>query len=211
MILGIDEAGRGPVIGDMVIAGLLIAEDELANLLELGVKDSKLLSQKKRIEIDRILRSRFKHFIIRVSPREIDEAVRNGRGLNHLEGIKYGEIVDKLKPRIVYADCADVNPAKFTRYICSRLDFKPEVIARHKADVDFPVVGGASIIAKVERERIMENIRKEFAHVGSGYPSDKKTINFLEEYYKENRGFPEVVRRSWKTVAKFNLLTLEDF
>jgi ribonuclease HII len=72
----------------------------------------------------------------------------------------------------------------------------------HQADAIYPVVSAASIIAKVRRDELIEELKKELGiDFGSGYPSDPKTKEFLIKWGKKHSGkFPEIVRQSWQTV-----------
>ncbi|MFA7708465.1 MAG: ribonuclease HII, partial [Candidatus Pacearchaeota archaeon] len=116
-VLGIDEAGRGPVIGPMIIAGVMIEQGKEATLGE--VKDSKLLAHKKRIELSKIIMENSKFLIIEVKPKEIDEAVesKEGMNLNWLEAHKQAEIINKLSPDKVIIDCPSINCSAYEKYL----------------------------------------------------------------------------------------------
>ena len=204
LICGVDDAGRGPVIGPLVIVGVLVDEHGLSNLIKIGVKDSKLLSPRRRkrlaSEIMKIVRD---YKIVKVSPREIDEVVRRGRKLhrlNRLEARVMADIIKELKPDLVYVDASDILPERFGQHIAEELPFKVEIVSEHKADKKYPVVSAASIIAKVERDREIEKLRKKYGDFGSGYAADPKTIAFLRKWIEDHDFFPEFVRKSWKTV-----------
>lgn len=198
---GIDEAGRGPVLGDLVVAGILCAPNEMDRLNEIGVKDSKQLSRAKRAEIYKKLVSEFMYYVVRIPPNEIDES-RKKITLNELEGLKFADVINVLKPEKAYIDCADVKPENFRLHMLKALRHKCELVIEHKADRNYPIVSAASIIAKVERDRGIAEITKKYGDVGSGYPSDKKTIKFIEAWYKKNKSFPGFVRKTWKTVEE---------
>ncbi len=216
VIGGVDEAGRGPVIGPLVVAGIAVRGDKLKFLIRIGVRDSKKLSPKQRLEIFRKIISIVDCWAYRVvEPSEIDRAVmrkRRGHGLlNELEARIMAEVICELKPEVVYVDAPSGSEAKFekliSRYISRGVEV--EVIARHRADEVYPVVSAASIIAKVKRDAIIEELKKEWGDFGSGYPSDPKTIEFLRRYYAEHGEFPSIVRRSWKTLDKIKLNALQ--
>jgi len=200
LICGIDEAGRGPVIGPMVIAGVSMREHSLPGLTSLGVKDSKLLSSTKRESLfDTILRIVENHHIVIISPLEIDDALGDpSLNLNVLEAIHQGAIIRILKPQCVIVDCPSVNIESYTSLLRGYVqDQCPEIRAEHKADVVYPIVSAASIIAKVTRDREIERIKKTIGiDFGSGYPSDPKTRKFLYEYKNCHEEFK---RKSWKT------------
>ncbi len=201
MICGIDEAGRGPVLGDLVIAGILLKEKDIEILKESGVKDSKKLTRNQREELYKFLVSNFEYHLIKVSPCEIDES-RKTISLNEIEAIKFAEILNVLRPSRAFIDCVGTVPENFQQHINKKLDTKCELIVEHRADNTYPVVSAASIIAKVERDRGIERLKEIYGEIGSGYPSDPKTINFIHRYADENGNFPEFVRKSWKTSSR---------
>jgi ribonuclease HII len=69
----------------------------------------------------------------------------------------------------------------------------------HHADSRFVIVSAASIVAKVNRDKAIAKLRKVH-DLGSGYPSDKKTINFVSKYISDKKEIPSFVRKSWKPV-----------
>jgi len=198
-ILGIDEAGRGPVIGPMVICGFMIDSKDENSLPALGVKDSKMLSSSQREAVFEKLIKKGIYRTIVVEPEEIDKAVEESdeTNLNWLEAEKASEIINILHPEIVYIDCPSPNIQAFTSFIRQRLKDKTlEVIATHKADVNYPCVSAASIIAKVTRDRIIDKLKKQYnIDFGSGYPSDPTTRDFLEENWNKYNFF----RKSWQS------------
>lgn len=210
MICGIDEAGRGAVLGPLVVAGFLCGEEDLRTLRRLGVRDSKKLSRKRREEICAQLK-KFKFRVLKISPQELDERVANEVSLNELEAAKFAEIINYLKPSSAYIDCADVLPGNFRSYLDRTLLHRCEMIIEHKADEKHLVVGAASIIAKVERDAEIEKLKLAYGDVGSGYPADEKTFTFIRNCYKKNRAFPDCVRKTWKTLVAARNAKLDDF
>lgn len=206
LIAGVDDAGRGPVIGPMVIAGVLIHKEGEWELKEMGVKDSKLITPSNRLmlfdEISRV--SKRVHHII-VSPNRIDEYVKRDKrleGLNLLEAEVMAEVINRLKPNVAFVDASDINEQRFGEMISSRLDSKVKVVSEHKADAKYPVVSAASVVAKVIRDRAIDQLKLQYGDFGSGYTSDPRTITFLKRYYQSNKCFPPATRLSWKTVEK---------
>jgi ribonuclease HII len=208
LICGVDDAGRGPVIGPLVIAGILVDEAGLQKLIRLGVRDSKTLSPKKREQMAaEILRIAEDYRVVKVSPCEIDRVVEAGRKLNKLNRLEarvMASIIRDLKPDIAYVDDSDVLPERFKQHILEEMPFRIEVISEHKADKNYPVVSAASIIAKVERDKEIENLRSKYGDFGSGYAADPKTINFLRKWIEKYGSYPDFVRKSWKTVKNMS-------
>jgi ribonuclease HII len=206
LVAGVDEAGRGCVIGPLVVAGVAVKAENLRLLTELGVKDSKLLTAKKREEMyPEIVKITESHHIIKVLPFQIDKAVlsiRTLHKLNRLEAQTMAKIIEALKPDEAYVDAADVLEHRFGNHIRECLTIKTRIIAQHKADRTFPVVSAASIIAKVERDKEIANLKVEYGDFGSGYLTDNKTMVFLKRVLYEKGDYPSCVRKSWKPAQK---------
>jgi ribonuclease HII len=206
MICGIDEAGRGPVLGNLVVAGFLCREEDTETLKSMGVRDSKQVDPGTRTKLYAELTSKFEYHVVEVTPVEID-----AHNLNRLEAAKFAEVINALKPKTAYVDCADVSPLNFKNHINADVDFECSLVVEHKADERHHVVSAASIIAKVTRDNHIENLKKEHGDIGSGYPSDPKTIAFIEGYFKEHRSFPHFARKKWKTLDRLKNFKLTDF
>lgn len=202
VVAGVDEAGRGCVIGPLVVAGVMLKEEKLPELTRLGVKDSKLLSAKKREELSvEIARLAEKHVTLKLLPAEIDRAVESRRKLhklNRLEAQTMAKIIEALKPDVAFVDAADVVEERFKQHIQQELSFKAKIVAEHKADKTYVVVSAASIIAKVERDREIAALAGVYGDFGSGYLADSRTIGFLRQWLQAHDDYPDCVRKSWK-------------
>ena len=205
-IAGIDDAGRGPIIGPLIIAGVLLAEEDLSNLKPLGVRDSKLLSPQRREQLAvEIKRLALKYHVESLSPAEIDKVVETGRRLhrlNRLEADVMAKVIEALKPDVAYVDASDVLANRFKEHIMEKLTISVRIISEHKADAKYPIVSAASIIAKVERDRAVRELRERYGDLGSGYVTDPKTVGFLEKWLVRHGSYPEFVRKSWKPAKK---------
>lgn len=202
LIVGVDEAGRGPVLGPLVVAGFLIDEKDLGKLDKLGVKDSKLLLPKKREELFKKLK-KYKHEIIIVEPAEIDQALRghDGLNLNWLEARKTAELINELNPDKAIIDCPSPNIKAYASYIRDYIHNKEiELVCEHKADLNYKVVGAASILAKSVREEEVKKIEKFVGQsIGSGYASNPVCRKFLEDNWDIH---PEFFRKSWESYKR---------
>jgi len=199
MIVGIDEAGRGPVIGPMVVCGVAVSLKHVKKINGMGLKDSKLLTPKKREEFAEKIKEVCEYELVVVGPEQIDSRIP---GLNELEAECFSGLLKALKPKIAYIDACDVDAERFGRNVKRRLDFEVEVVSRHNADRDIPIVSAASILAKVHRDSLIKGISESIGEdVGSGYSHDQVTIDFLKSYYKRNKCMPPFVRKTWKTTA----------
>ena len=211
MICGVDEAGKGPVIGPMVVAAVAV---ENAKLIEnIGFKDSKLLTPQKRKELFDLIKQNYRYAVEIIGPEKIDEYRRKNQ-LNLLNRKAFEKVIIKLNPNIAYVDAADVNEERFGREIKINLtnENDTDVISMHKADSKIPVVAAASIIAKQTRENEIEELKNKIGDFGSGYPSDERTIKFLKSYFHDNLKWPSGTRKSWKTIERIRPVTkLSDF
>lgn len=200
-VLGIDEAGRGSVLGPLVIAGVLVPTKMDSVLERMGVKDSKKLTPQRRSVLSRKLCKMFDYQTVVISAQDIDNLRANGTNLNEIETLAYQKIISKFKPEKTIVDSVDVKAERFQEKL--RKGTGMNVIAEHKADDNYIVVGAASIIAKRTRDEAIEQLNKEFRKlggVGSGYPSDPKTKKFLSNFTYDE--MPDCVRKSWATVEK---------
>ncbi|CAB49440.1 ribonuclease HII [Pyrococcus abyssi] len=216
-VAGADEAGRGPVIGPLVIVAAVVEEDKIRSLTKLGVKDSKQLTPAQREKLfDEIVKVLDDYSVVIVSPQDIDG--RKG-SMNELEVENFVKALNslKVKPEVIYIDSADVKAERFAENIRSRLAYEAKVVAEHKADAKYEIVSAASILAKVIRDREIEKLKAEYGDFGSGYPSDPRTKKWLEEWYSKHGNFPPIVRRTWDTAKKIEekfkraQLTLDNF
>ena len=205
LILGIDEAGRGPVLGPMVVAGVVIDEKDEAMLKKIGVKDSKMLSPKQREKLAIEIRKIAKGIeTVILSAKQLDELMQI-MSLNDIELNAMAKIINKLHADSIYLDLPSNGPG-FMIGLRAKIEKKDRmIIAEHKADSKYICVGAASIIAKTTRDSIISEIQKKYAKygdIGSGYPADERTTNFLKNYLKTEGKLPEEVRNSWATTKE---------
>ncbi|MCP8309978.1 MAG: ribonuclease HII [Candidatus Methylarchaceae archaeon HK01M] len=205
-IAGVDDAGRGAVLGPLVIAGVCISNDKLGQLGEIGVRDSKLLSPHRRAKLYcQIIDIANDVSLIKLTPEQIDEYVLKGKKyekLNYLEAVSMAKVIESLEAEVVYVDASDVDVERFKQDILKSLKRTVELVSVHHADRIHPIVSAASIIAKVNRDRDLSELADKYGSIGSGYPSDPRTIYFLEGWLREHGDLPPFARRSWKTVKK---------
>lgn len=200
MICGVDEAGRGPVIGPMVVAGVMLESE--SQLEGLNVRDSKKCTPKRRTrlaqEINKIAHCEF----IIVPANDID-TMREQMTMNQIETKLFASVIEKLRPTVAYVDSADVNEDRFGKNIKNELNFEVEIISKHDADDIYPIVSAASIIAKTTRDSEIQKIRDEIGkEIGSGYPSDPITIKFIEGWIDKYGKTPPHTRISWATTQR---------
>lgn len=200
-ILGIDEAGRGPVIGPLIVTGVVIPEKKIPVLERMGIKDSKKLTPTRRKVLSRKLKNTFDYETVEITAQDIDNLRARDVNLNEIEKIAMIKIIDKLDADCIIIDSVDVEPKRLKKEIKDVVGGNTEIISEHKADDKHIQVAAASIIAKYERDSIIKQLKKEYrkiGEIGSGYPSDPKTKMFLKKFTYDK--MPEIVRKSWKTV-----------
>ncbi|MCH7568822.1 MAG: ribonuclease HII [Nanoarchaeota archaeon] len=207
-LLGIDDAGRGPLIGPMILAGVLINKEQEKTFKKEQVTDSKLLFHEQRVRLAKTIKENsLSNKIIKVSAEEIDISLKSGTNLNKLEAKKSADIINYLnntKKRIqVIIDCPSVNTSAWKKTLLNFIKHPANLTIKceHKADFNYAVVSAASILAKVAREEEVAKIKKQFGNIGSGYPSDPTTKEFLKKHGKalEDSG---IFRKTWATWKK---------
>lgn len=215
LLIGVDDAGRGCVIGNMVLAGCLINSEIEPELRELGAKDSKLLTPKQRDELAIGIKEKvIQYEVFMATPSEIDTGMGEGLNLNQVEAFGAANIINILTKDLssvqrknlkIILDCPSINTNgwknQLLEYVTEK-NLSENIICEHKADFNHVVVSAASIIAKTTRDAEIEKIKKEIGiNFGSGYPSDPFTVEFLKKHaldFKKERIF----RESWSTWQK---------
>ncbi len=215
---GIDEAGRGPVIGSLVMACVCLDEKSIRKLKGLGVRDSKKMTPKKREELEPVIKElALEWSTIKITPQEIDK-LRKKKSLNVIEADKTAELILSLtvKPSKIFVDATDSIAKNYEKKIIDQIvklnpEYKiPKMVCEHRADDKYIPASAASVIAKVERDREIEELKKEYGNIGSGYPSDERTQKFVRKLVREG-SLPSFVRRSWGTVNKLKQSSLSEF
>lgn len=201
MICGVDEAGKGSVLGPMVIAAVGVTS--VSVLDGLGMKDSKELSPRERERLYGLIRKQFTISTIKLDAQDIDR-VRGEMTMNAAVARAHAQAINKIGPSCAYVDACDVNTFRYADMVKKSLDMPCEIVSEHHADQKFMVVSAASIVAKVVRDRAIATLARKYGEIGSGYPSDPVTIRYLSAYIDEHKVPPPIARRSWKTVS--NLL-----
>jgi len=177
-VCGVDEAGRGSMLGPLVIAGITINRSKINLLKKQGIRDSKKLSPATRERLyKKIINIVDDYYVVKIPPRVIDKSVLS-HSLNHLEAKYMAKVISKLSPSIAFVD------SKIRSY--------------HHADSKFITVSAASILAKVSRDRAITRLKKKH-DIGSGYPSDPKTKVFVKKSIRRNQNLT-FLRKSWKPV-----------
>lgn len=200
MICGVDEAGRGPVIGPLVVCGVAVESD--GPLRRLHVRDSKRLTAEQREALAPEIRRLCKVEVVVVSAQEID-AMREQMTLNEVEAKIFARVIEALRPDVAYVDSADVNEHAFRKAVLRGLPYEVDLVSKHGADDLFPVVSAASVMAKVHRDAAIRSIEGELGRkIGSGYSHDVATIAFLERWLTETGALPPHTRASWDTARR---------
>jgi len=206
LTLGIDDAGRGPVIGPMILAGCLVDEEIEKEFRKLGVKDSKKILPARREKLAEIIKQKAITFEITLThPFEITEKNKLGVNLNTLEAMKSAEIINRVnkaqgKIKIII-DCPSPNIQAWQSVLEKYIKNKENLIisCEHKADVNHISCSAASILAKVTRDNEIEKLKEKIGiNFGSGYSSDPVTCKFLKEYSEKHK-HDGIFRETWQT------------
>lgn len=206
---GVDEAGKGPVFGSMFAATVCV--DDLERLPE-GIDDSKRLTAARREDLAASLRETDDIYvgIAEISTAQIDDPDTNMNALavsahaNAIENATAGlGDENQLENTAIsgLCDACDTDADRFARRVAAVCSLEATIDARHGADDDSELVGAASIIAKVERDAHVADLAAEYGEIGSGYPGDPNTREFLESYVEETGELPPFARESWSTCA----------
>ncbi|MBI2452221.1 ribonuclease HII [Candidatus Pacearchaeota archaeon] len=229
LTLGIDDAGRGPLIGPMILAGVLVTKEQEKKLKNNKIRDSKIVQPNERERLAKFIeRNCLKFHIEKTFPDEIDSSIQTGTNLNTLEAIKTSRIINEInkgkfrKEKIkVIVDCPSVNIGAWHRGLFKHIENKEnlDIICEHKADHNHVSVSAASIIAKTAREEEVSKLKekyKKYGNIGSGYPADPITQEFLIKNGKALRN-SGIFRKTWSTWKKLfpsaekNQMTLDGF
>lgn len=189
----------------MVICGIVLRRKSLDELKFEGVRDSKEIEPDRREELAKILRKKASKIkLIEFEPTRIDRLRKEGTNLNQIEEIGFVEILNQLNSQIAYVDAASANSTKFAENIQKKLNSDMKLVVEHKADENHLPVSAASIIAKVRRDRRIEELKEKYGDTGSGYPSDNRTIRFLEKWVRKYSKLPSFARKTWKTAERID-------
>ncbi len=192
---GVDEAGRGPVIGPLVVTIVCAGKAELE---EIGARDSKTLTRGAREKLEKKIREN-SSFVLskKISARELNEMM-DRINLNEIEENAYSELISKSPyDCTIYVDSFDVNEKRLSEKLSGMTGKK--VVCEHKADAKYPSVSAASIVSKVMRDMEISNLEKTYGRIGSGYPADPVTVEFLRASLRSGRDISGIARTHWKT------------
>ncbi|MBU7015138.1 MAG: ribonuclease HII, partial [Theionarchaea archaeon] len=214
MLVGIDESGRGPVIGPLVVCAVAVSPGTVEELEALDLHDSKKYTRKKREALERLILPLVDTEIAEISAHEID-VQRMCRTLNDIEAEMFAQVLTRFSDaRTIIVDACDVNPRRFGEKVC-RHSGVHKIISEHRADDTYPVVSAASILAKVQRDRRIDELKDTYGDFGSGYCSDTRTTTFLREYLHREGTLPPITRSSWDTARRmleeYSQCTLDEF
>src|SRR5438094_8387501 len=167
---GADDGGTMHVMGLLVIAGVIIEEEKLDRLKTLGVRDSKQLPPSTRTRLSKEIPGIVDDYhVMEIGAQELDRIVNRApkfQRLNLLEAKVMAQVIEKLRPELAYVDSSDIRTERFKNKILDCLSFTPRISSEHKADINYPVVFAASIMAKVHRDSGIEETKKEYGEIG---------------------------------------------
>ncbi len=194
------------MFGPLVVCGVSLGPECVLQLARMGVRDSKTLTARKREELTHSIRKLAQKVVVeKISAQEIDRLRAAGTTLNEIEMTSFASIARKLSPAELYLDAADVNQERFGVLVGTHsglIEKGCKIYSEHKADARYTVVGAASIVAKTTRDAAIARLHEEYEDIGSGYPSDPKSVAYLTALIDNGKELPPFIRRSWKSVSK---------
>ena len=195
-VMGLDEAGRGCVLGPLVVGSYMVPAERVEEVVETGATDSKKLSAKRRVSLRELLKPIGTPDVIEISEAEIDAG-----NINTLEEVAFAALIMRHRPDhvIIDAPCHPRGIPNFINRLLGRLDYTPTLTVEPKADLNYPACSAASIFAKVHRDSLIDDLRT-LGDIGSGYPSDPKTRRWLKGFIEQGTDFPSCVRTRWGTI-----------
>ncbi len=194
MRFGVDEAGKGPVLGSMFAAAVRADPAALPD----DVGDSKGIAPERRETLAAEIRDVAAVGVAEIPVERIDDPETDMNTLTVVAHARaLAEVAGDGLPGMV--DAGDTDADRFGERVASRVDAEVRITAEHGADETDPLVGAASIVAKVERDAHVERLAADHGDVGSGYPSDPTTREFLREWVEANGALPDCARESWST------------
>ena len=201
------------MLGPLVICLATVEREREGELRRIGVKDSKLLTPKRREHLyDKIAKICNELVVMKATANSLNDEMKKC-SLNEIEAMELGKALSLLKtpPETVYIDSPDTVAGMFCARIRRYHKGTEELICEHKADFRYPIASAASIIAKVERDAVIEEIKKELCcDFGSGYSSDDRTIKFLKENMHREQ-VHKYIRKEWETLEKLKQRKLSEF
>jgi ribonuclease HII len=222
IITGIDDATKCPCIGSIFIAGVSADQNIIDEWQRIGVKDSKVITPKKRERLAKIIKQTALAFDIRqITPAQMTDLTFN---LNDWEMLRCLQILNKLNKKNnineVYIDNWEVSYEIFVSRFQSlnkrknniknkkiRLNFanlkRIKFIPEHRADQNYTIVGAASILAKTASDKQYRYYKKQYGDFGSGSPADPQTRRFVWQHRK--KPLP-IIRTTWLTYKNISQL-----
>ncbi len=195
MTCGVDEAGRGPVIGPMVVSIVCGNPEELRGI---GARDSKALSPQSREKLFHKITEISRFYSIRIITASELNSLMDRINLNRIEEDAYSGLIAKSPMDCeYYVDSFDVDENRLSKLLSERTGKK--VVCKHKADSLFPAVSAASILSKVTRDSEIEKLKQIYGDLGSGYPADPVTREFIISSLRQGKDISGIIRTHWKT------------
>ncbi|MGC8665299.1 MAG: ribonuclease HII [Conexivisphaera sp.] len=203
-IAGLDEAGRGSLLGPLAVAVVAVRAEDQPRLLEMGAKDSKKLSPRTRRRVARDISRSADVRALLIPHWTVDSSTRaRGGNLNSLEAAAFAKLICDARPDVAIVDAPDPRPARFGALVedlARSAGCHVRIVARHHADASYVIVGAASVIAKVTRDDAIIEYSSRYGSIGSGYPHDRRTLEFVSQWRLRWGDYPYIVRREWSTL-----------
>ena len=199
--IGIDESGKGDYFGPLVVAGVYLSPQLAQEVLRLGVRDSKKLSDRRAREIAQMLSSKVSSSVVAIGPSRYNELYEKMKNLNRILAWGHARVLENLLQRV---DCPRALSDQFgdERFILQALLKKGRNIRleqRPKAESD-PAVAAASILARAEFLNRLDQLSRK-----TGLPLPKGASKSVEEAGRKlvqrdgEKGLLEVAKWHFRT------------
>ena len=203
-IAGLDEAGRGSLLGPLAVAVVAIRAEDQLRLLEMGARDSKKLSPRTRRRVAHDISGSTDAHALLIPHWTVDSSTRaRGGNLNLLEAVAFAKLICDVRPDVAIVDAPDPRPIRFGALVedlARSAGCSVRIVARHHADARYVIVGAASVIAKVARDDAILRYCARYGSIGSGYPHDRRTLEFVNQWRYLWGDYPYIIRRAWTTL-----------
>jgi ribonuclease HII len=210
IVVGADEAGRGLIIGPMVI-GACAVDDSVKQKFEIiGIQDSKNYSShnKIRAHAELIKKESLAWSIKTLSAEVLTNYNKNGMSMDEAEAYAFFRAIEDIAKKVPEIAEYQVDNFQAVGKLRSLLKENKstenvKLIVTPRAEKEFIAVGAGSVLARNASLEELREIRAKYGDFGSGSTNDKKTINWLKQYYKKNHSWPKkIVRVYWKTIDR---------
>ncbi|NHJ46824.1 MAG: ribonuclease HII [Asgard group archaeon] len=210
IVVGADEAGRGLIIGPMVIGACAINDEILQKFTSIGIKDSKKYSSHQKLMTHaNLVKKESLAWSVKILHADVlTNFNKNGMTMDEAEAYTFYRALEEIIKKVPKIDEYQVDNFQAKKKLKSLITDNPKMKnislkVLPRADLQYPAVSAGSLLARGQSLTELDKIRKQHGNFGSGSTNDKRTINWLKQYYIQNKSWPKkIVRVYWKTIDR---------